>query len=397
MLRTVRYGFSAAILAGVVGGMVAWSHVDKTVSLVVDGQSTQIQTSAATVGDVLAGAGYRVGAHDLLAPASTTSVHNGSEIVLRRGRMLVLTVDGETTDVWTTAPTVADALAQLGYSTADFTSVSRARRLPLTPTDIALRTPKLVTIKHDGQVQEVTTTDATVEQVLSDLSITVGPQDKLTPAGATAVSDDELVILQRITNGQVVRTMSVPYATTTQRDPTQLTGTTQLVNAGKNGEAQVTYAVVYVDGKVVGETKIKTVLVVAPVNRVRKIGTKAAPPSTSTSVVSAGSSTPAIVTSPDAAHQIARTLLLQRGWGQDQMNCLGPLWNHESGWRVTAGNSSGAYGIPQALPGSKMASYGADWRTDAKTQIEWGLAYIASRYGTPCGAWSSWQANGGWY
>ena len=72
------------------------------------------------------------------------------------------------------------------------------------------------------------------------------------------------------------------------------------------------------------------------------------------------------------------------------------LWNHESGWRVHAANGSGAYGIPQALPGSKMGSAGPDWQNNAETQIKWGLGYIASRYGTPCGAWSSWQANG-WY
>ena len=72
------------------------------------------------------------------------------------------------------------------------------------------------------------------------------------------------------------------------------------------------------------------------------------------------------------------------------------LWNRESGWRTTAQNSSGAYGIPQALPGSKMASAGADWRTNAATQIKWGLGYISGRYGTPCGAWGHSQSTG-WY
>ena len=71
--------------------------------------------------------------------------------------------------------------------------------------------------------------------------------------------------------------------------------------------------------------------------------------------------------------------------------------SHESGWNVTATNSSsGAYGLVQALPGSKMASAGADWKTNAKTQIKWGLDYMKSRYGSPAGAWSFWQANG-WY
>ena len=89
-------------------------------------------------------------------------------------------------------------------------------------------------------------------------------------------------------------------------------------------------------------------------------------------------------------------MLADRGWGDKQFDCLVTLWNHESGWRVHASNASGAYGIPQALPGSKMASAGPDWQNNAETQIKWGLGYIKSRYSTPCGAWSSWQAQG-WY
>ena len=70
------------------------------------------------------------------------------------------------------------------------------------------------------------------------------------------------------------------------------------------------------------------------------------------------------------------------------------MWNRESGWRVNAYNPSGAYGIPQALPGSKMASAGPDWQTDATTQIKWGLGYIKERYHSPCEAWGLWQQQG---
>jgi hypothetical protein len=85
------------------------------------------------------------------------------------------------------------------------------------------------------------------------------------------------------------------------------------------------------------------------------------------------------------------------GWGDDQFGCLVALWDRESGWNSQAYNSSsGAYGIPQALPGSKMATAGADWQTNAATQISWGLGYIAGRYGTPCGAWNH-SESVGWY
>lgn len=94
---------------------------------------------------------------------------------------------------------------------------------------------------------------------------------------------------------------------------------------------------------------------------------------------------------------IAQALLADYGWSLEQFGCLDSLWTRESNWRVNADNpSSSAYGIPQALPGSKMSSAGADWATNPVTQIRWGLGYIADRYGSPCGAWSHSQGNG-WY
>jgi hypothetical protein len=108
------------------------------------------------------------------------------------------------------------------------------------------------------------------------------------------------------------------------------------------------------------------------------------------------SSTPAATPQGDP-QQIAESMLGSFGWSTSQFSCLQPLWQRESGWSVTASNTtSGAYGIPQALPGSKMASAGADWQTSASTQIRWGLGYIQSTYGSPCAAWSHEQAYG-WY
>jgi hypothetical protein len=93
---------------------------------------------------------------------------------------------------------------------------------------------------------------------------------------------------------------------------------------------------------------------------------------------------------------IGCSILLQKGFGLDQMPCLDKLFTRESNWRVNASNPSGAFGIPQALPGSKMATAGADWQTNPATQITWGLGYIQGRYSTPCGAWAHSEATG-WY
>lgn len=85
---------------------------------------------------------------------------------------------------------------------------------------------------------------------------------------------------------------------------------------------------------------------------------------------------------------VAHALLLRRGWSEGEWSCLDALWTRESRWQVTATNArSGAYGIPQAMPATKMASMGSDWRTDPVTQIRWGLWYIGATYGDPCSAY----------
>ncbi len=99
---------------------------------------------------------------------------------------------------------------------------------------------------------------------------------------------------------------------------------------------------------------------------------------------------------PGTAQSIAFGLLSSYGFASSQWGCLDDLWERESGWIYNAENASGAYGIPQALPGSKMASAGPDWQTDPTTQIRWGLGYIQSVYGSPCAAWDHEEADG-WY
>jgi hypothetical protein len=121
----------------------------------------------------------------------------------------------------------------------------------------------------------------------------------------------------------------------------------------------------------------------------------AQPSQAGTATVPAGTATvPAASGSPQ---HIAEAMLGSFGWSSSQFSCLDPLWAHESGWSVSAYNAgSGAFGIPQALPGSRMASAGPDWQTNAATQIRWGLEYIKGTYRSPCGAWDHEKATG-WY
>ena len=114
-------------------------------------------------------------------------------------------------------------------------------------------------------------------------------------------------------------------------------------------------------------------------------------------IVKVGTQRPVYDGTAASAQAIARRMLPKFGFDPSQMGCLIQMWDRESGWNPSAQNaSSGAYGIPHSLPGSKMASAGADWATNPATQIEWGLGYIRDRYGSPCGAWGHSESYG-WY
>jgi resuscitation-promoting factor RpfB len=102
-------------------------------------------------------------------------------------------------------------------------------------------------------------------------------------------------------------------------------------------------------------------------------------------------------TPPDPGSAQSTAYNIMAGFGFDPVTffgCLKDIWNRESGWRYDAENASGAFGIPQALPGSKMSSAGSDWQTNPATQIKWGLGYIKAIYGDPCKAWAFEEANG---
>jgi resuscitation-promoting factor RpfB len=377
--RGLKLGLYGLVLAGLLGGTVAWAGEGRTVSVRIDGQQRRVHTTASTVRGVLKDAHVTVGSHDLVAPDLSSSIHNGGQVVIDRGHLLHLTVDGTSRDVWVTADSVSEALAQLGYGSTDLLSVSRSKRLGSGVTDISIGAPKLVLLKVDGQTVAVTTAGPTVLQAIADSGIVLGPHDRLSVPRASEVRNNEVVTIQRVRYRSTVEQVSVPYGVDRQDDPNSYVGTNSVARQGRNGVNRVTYQLVYIDGKLAGRIRSSVVVVSPPVNEQDLIGTKQA-----------------TAVSGSDAQQIAAGMVADRGWDNSQFSCLVSLWNKESGWRTDAANSSGAYGIPQALPGSKMASAGPDWQHNATTQITWGLNYIAGVYGTPCSAWAHSQATN-WY
>ena len=116
----------------------------------------------------------------------------------------------------------------------------------------------------------------------------------------------------------------------------------------------------------------------------------------SSAASSSGASAASYTTPVGTAQTYAAQAVASRGWAPSEFSCLVDLWNRESGWNTHAENPSGAYGIPQSLPGSKMSAAGPDWQNSYQTQINWGLGYISGSYGSPCGAWAHSNAYN-WY
>src|SRR5579875_919204 len=240
--RSVKYGLYGAVLAAAVGGGAAIATADTgtPVHLVVDGHRSTIDTSANDVQGVLAAAGFRVDSHDIVAPGLHAPVHDGSTIVLKRGRLLRLTVDGAPMAVWTTAPTVAAALGQLGYPATDFVSVSRSSRLPLTPTDIAVRSPKDVELRiADRHAHDAISTAPTVQALIDQLGIHLGKHDRVHPALSTPLREAMSVRIDRVRVKHVTRREVIDYRTITHRTSSMYTDQSSLVRAGREGREVV--------------------------------------------------------------------------------------------------------------------------------------------------------------
>lgn len=290
MRRSVKYGLTGAIVAGVVGGTAAFtaSASGASVTLVVDGQTKQIHTEAHDVAGALKGAGYTVGAHDIVAPSITSHIAGGSKIVLERGRLLHLSIDGHRKDVWTTAPTVAVALSQLGYPAADFVSVSRDKRLPLDATTIMLRSPKRITVYHDHKRLTAMTTDATVGDALTALGVRLSKSDVVKPARTSAIRSGEKIVVQRVAMARIRVTESLDYPVIRQPDSSMYTDQSTVITAGVPGTASAVYEVRRVDGVVVARTLVVRTPLTQPKAEVEKVGTKSRPVAPAPPVVSSG-------------------------------------------------------------------------------------------------------------
>ncbi|WP_307827876.1 ubiquitin-like domain-containing protein [Nocardioides sp. SYSU D00038] len=273
-----------AVLAGVsllatsiVVGMLTYATVATTVSLTVDGDTRQVQAVGDTVGEMLDAEGIEIGAHDLVAPGLDEEVSDGSEITVRFGRQVELTVDGEQQTHWVTASDVSGALAEIGrpFARAEL-SVNRGTEIDRGGISLDVVTPKRLTLRiADRKPVTRTVTALTVREALDELGVDVGRRDRARPGLDAPVADGDRVVFTDIrVVRRSVRGEPVAFRTVEREDDSMYEGETSVVREGVTGKRDVTYRVVYRNGEVTRRTVVRQQLRVRPRAEVVSVGTK---------------------------------------------------------------------------------------------------------------------------
>ena len=323
--RTVRLAAGGTALAVVVVGAVAYTTLDKDVTLDADGASSSISTFAGTVGDVLADEGITIGEHDIVAPSQSTELTDGTDIVVRYGRELTLTVDGAEQTYWTTARTVDDALSDLGVR-ADGAKLSASRSEPLGRSGLALDvvTPKDVTVVADGAEKPLTSTATDVAGLLGEAGVTVREGDEVSLDTAARVTAGLRVHVVRVDRSQSTEVVDIAHGSRSEDTDALFTGEKKVVTPGVDGSKTVTYDDVFRDGVRAAHDVAGEVVDVAPVEEVVQVGTKARPVAPAPAAASSSSSGGSV------------------GGGADGLN-WGALAQCESGGNPSIVSGSGKY------------------------------------------------------
>jgi len=276
--RSFQLALFGLVLTGLIAGSVAWASFSKTVTLTVDGTATTVSTRAGSVGDVLADAAVSVGSHDTLAPSADSAIGDGGEIVLNRGRLLTLTVDGAEREIWVTARSVDEALDQLGYRQDDiYVSASRSQRVPLDGLALELRMPKQVDIFVDGQALSVLTTAPDVAALLDEENITLAATDTTSMYGDQPLLSGMNLTITRIRFQDVQETRPVPRAVVERADDSLFEGESEVVQEGADGAEVLTIRITRTNGVETARATLSTKLTRAPVDKIIAVGTKNRP------------------------------------------------------------------------------------------------------------------------
>ncbi|MGK5627142.1 ubiquitin-like domain-containing protein [Streptomyces sp. URMC 123] len=270
----------ALVVAFLAGGTSAFIADDKAVKLSVDGVPRTLHTFADDVDELLEDEGVPVGRHDLVAPGLDHELSSGDEIAVRYGRPVMLTLDGQRRQVWTTARTVDDALRQLGVrAEGAYLSASRHSAISRGGLDLDVRTERTVTFMADGRERTIRTNAATVREAVAEAGLVLRGQDTTSVPLDSFPRDGQTISVLRITGSKEVREEAIPFRTVRRADPTRFKGTEVVEQQGRQGVQRVTYALRTVNGVKQRPRRLKTEIVKRPVQQVVRVGTKPMPTS----------------------------------------------------------------------------------------------------------------------
>jgi resuscitation-promoting factor RpfB len=268
----------ASVVAALVAGTTAFVGLDKTVTLSIDGHQRLISTSARTVGDVLDNEGVQVDDHDLVSPMPAQSFGDGDTIVVRYGRPVVLTIDGQTRSVWTTASNVNQALMALGVrARGAYVSASRSRPIKRSGMSLDVRLPHNLTFLADGQRHEVTTTAITIRSALAEAGVALRSKDRITPSLQARPADDQVIAVTRVRGKSVVQESPIRFTTVKRESKALFKGTVKVLTPGKVGIRVKTFRLTYLDKRLADRHKIDEAVAKRPVTQVELVGSKKLP------------------------------------------------------------------------------------------------------------------------
>lgn len=268
----------ALVVAGLVLATTAFAVMDKTVRLDVDGQHLSVRTFAGNVAGVLRKAHITLGPHDAVAPDLSAPVHDGSRVIVRHGRLVALTVDGQLRHVWVTALSVDEALDQLGLRTVgEWMSVSRSEAIPRAGLSFELRLPQHVTVLVDGRRLSRVTTAPTVGALLGALHVRLHSLDHVSVPLTRYPTDGLVVTIDRISQRMVTRNLAIPFRTVHVKTSSLYVGDSRISRYGQPGLRVNTYRLVWKNHKLIRQTLVRSRVSSHPVAQIVEVGTTPRP------------------------------------------------------------------------------------------------------------------------
>jgi uncharacterized protein YabE (DUF348 family) len=371
-----------------IGGSTQGASDARIVNVYTDGEQRTVTTRARTVGDLLERLEIVLLPEDIVEPGrDALLLEDDTQVNVYRARPVEV-IDGERTKTVLTAqraPRLVAAEAGISLVAEDevqFTRVESNVLESAVSEQLLIDRSVEVQLNLYGAIKIVRTTADNIKELLQDEGITLAEGESVSPAIDDLIQAGQLISVNRPGVKTEIVTESLPYSSETRDDAGLEAGKSRIEQNGIAGVRAVVYEIVEENGVEIGRREIQQVVLSQPVTEIRLRGTKIVAPSFNPSVTVSGDKS---------------SLMAAAGIAESNFGYVDYIISKESGWKPGAANSySGAYGLCQALPASKMASVGADYLTNPITQLRWCSGYAEGRYGSWAGAYSAWQVQGWW-